>query len=822
TLKAKGTIVVVYEGQTLVFDVIYSNETVYVAYENIKLKISQSTIMELMADKLSAAPAVEIEEIIDLVQELVKELTITENTLGLCLNLGVVLAGMNEATIVLTNTKEGFDITSDLYELSVSLDVTKEEKIEVEDGEYSSIEGYLDLVEYILSIINKESLNIELCGTYYLEDMPVTFNGNIELMYNPSTSQYDVFMLLTIVVSEITAQVKLTYVEDKLYIELYDTVIEISASEFDEVISAVCEKFNVSIEQSNDALPLDSIVSLTKVITIFDSSIEFNLSQYVSLFTRLVLSYNKIENGYEFTINQNNLLDITLSVSTISYEEITIPNATLYKEDLMVLLDNISYVLELVKGNAIHLDMNDALMQLTINEKEESISINGFVDLLWNVEGIQAAGSFLVDGAGILAEIGIVVIDNTIYLTISNQTFSLKLNEINDFIAEALEILSPMVSMDMPSMDSTSFALDLKDLGFMLTSGSVEASLEALIGKACTLLVAFDLVEEGMNTQVNISYDDLVQFEAPILISSSEIKEIKAPSKVIDKDELLEILAYVVNAYELSLKDEFNLSISTLINTNGEVVANISGNVYIKLLENQEFDAHLDLIVHEYSNGNEVAWHQLDLQVISLTTMNTLDPSVGVAMMYAIYGNNPNDLDAVIKVKSTYTGIEDLIASVMQLMNLDIPALSGETTSSSMDIRSLIDYLEVTENSLSIGIEANALFAAMQDERQIVHITFAKNLESKLESVLIDNLFVTYTNTANYMKLDSLQVALQDREVSFVIPSADELSKYYDISEISNLFEALYYNALEKNYEISGTVTLTALSVVNVNMPVLF
>ncbi|MDE7095172.1 MAG: hypothetical protein K2O23_01680, partial [Anaeroplasmataceae bacterium] len=283
------------------------------------------------------------------------------------------------------------------------------------------------------------------------------------------------------------------------------------------------------------------------------------------------------------------------------------------------------------------------------------------------------------------------------------------------------------------------------------------------------------------------------------------------------------ILTYVVEAYELSLMDEFNFAISTLINTNGEVVANISGNVYIKLLENQEFDAHLDLIVHEYADGKEVAWHQLDLQVISLTTMNTLDPSVGVAMLYGIYGNNPNDLDAVVRVKSTYTGIEDLIASIMQLMNLDIPALTGETTSSGMvDIRSLIDYLEVTGNSLSVGIEANALFAAMQDERQIIQITLSKNQDSKLEGVLIDNLFVSYTNTSSYMKLDSLQVALQDREVNFVIPTADELSKYYDISEISNLFEALYYNALEKNYEISGTVTLTALSIVNVNMPVLF
>ncbi|MDE7106041.1 MAG: leucine-rich repeat domain-containing protein [Anaeroplasmataceae bacterium] len=821
-IRAKGRITVIYEGHSITLDIVYSNETIYVGYENIKVKISEATIKEFVSGKLPSKKELKVEEILGKVDEVLKGLTIREDKISVVLNLGAILEGMNEAHIELKDTEAGFDITTDLYDFSLSVDVNQEDSVEVEDSEYTKVEGYIDLVEYFMSILCKESLGIHIDGTYYLEGMPVEFNGMLELMYNTTTLRYDISINLTLEVSDILAQMKVYFVDNTLYIEFYENVIEISASELDEVIAVLCEKFNLPLDNASTELPIDQILELTKSIYFFENSMEFDFSSYIAVLTKLVFVYTKIDDGYEFVVKQNDLFDVAFTLGTIPYEKIVTPKASLYKEDLYILLDDISYILELVQGNAIQIEIPDALIKITMNGQEESIKVNGTVDVLWSEEGYQISGSLLLDGMGILAQIGIIVLNDTIYITVSNQTFCFKLNEIQDFISEALEILSPMLNIAMPSMEASSFSLDMKDLGLLLTSRSIEASLEAIVGNACAFLVSFSLVENGMITQISISYDDTVQFESPILISKSDVQQIDVPTYSLDKDAILEILTYAVEAYELSLKDEFNLAISTSIHTNGDVVANISGNVYIKLLENQEFDAHLDLIVYEYNQGNEVAWHQLDLQIISLTTMNTLDPSVGTAMMYGIYGNNPNDLNAVVKVKSTYKGIEDLIASIMQLMNLDIPALSGETTTSRMDIRSLIDYLEVADHSLSIGIEANNLFAAMQDERQIIHITLSKDTESKLEGILVDNLYVSYTNTAQYMKLDSLQVNLQNKEVNFTIPSADELASYYDISEISNLFEALYYNALEKNYEISGTVTLTALSIVNVNMPVLF
>ncbi|MDE6656648.1 MAG: hypothetical protein K2J85_06635, partial [Anaeroplasmataceae bacterium] len=760
-------------------------------------------------DKLPATE-LDVEGLLTQVTEVIKKITIAEDKMSILLNLGALVEGLGEALVEFTNTAVGFDITTSLYDLKICLDVTKTEEIIVEDELYSNIAGYIDLVEYILSLINKESLSITLEGTYYMDDMPVIFSGHMDLMYDINTSLYSASLDLAVLIADIQIELNVTFVEDKIYIVLYDTVIELNVNELEEVFSVLCEKFDISMNTSELDVSLSTLTELIQGVFLYENSVELDLSQYISVLTKLVLSYEKLDSGYQLSLSAEDVFDATISIDTVSYKEIIAPTASLTKDDLYVLLDNVSYLIEVIGGKAIHFDISDTVLNLKINNDHQEIKVTGYVDVLWNADGYQLAGHITADGFGILVDLDLLVVNDTIYLTISNQTICLKLTEINDFISSALEILSPMIDVSLPSMTELDFNLDVQDLGLLFTANSITMSLEALVGKACEFAITFGLVENGMAANVNVSYDQMVELNAPILISKSEVNEIIIPEAVLTKDDILELLTYVVEGVELASQDEFNLAIHTSINTNGDVVATIDGNVYIKLLDNQEFDARLSLIVHEYKDNSQVGWHQLDVQVISLTTMNTLDPSVDMAMLYAIYGNNPDDLNAVIKVKSTYTGIEDLIQTIQQLMNLDIPSLSSVSETSSMDIRSLIDYIHVEKNSLSLGIEANFLFASMLDERQVMHITLAKNQESKLTGILAENIYVSYTNTMKYTKLDTLELTLEDGQMGFDVPSVEALQEYYDVSEISNLFEALYHNALERTFSISGNIVLKA------------
>ena len=54
--------------------------------------------------------------------------------------------------------------------------------------------------------------------------------------------------------------------------------------------------------------------------------------------------------------------------------------------------------------------------------------------------------------------------------------------------------------------------------------------------------------------------------------------------------------------------------------------------------------------------------------------------------------------------------------------------------------------------------------------------------------------------------------------ISFSAPSS--LDGYIDISNMSNIFESLYNNALEKQFEISGNVSLKAIGINAVTIPV--
>ncbi|MCM1130366.1 MAG: leucine-rich repeat domain-containing protein [Roseburia sp.] len=817
TLKAKGKVQVIYEGQSLILDLIYTNETVYVAYENIKVKISEATIKELLQDKLPVLPESKPEEILTKVLEVVKELCITEDTISVLLNLGVFLEGMSETEIVLTDTLVGFDITTSLYELSLSLDVTNKEEIEVNDSEYSFVEGYIDLVEYIMSIINKESLGVELNGSFIVGSTTILYVGNIELLYNVETSAYDINALLSLSVFDITFDVLLMYKNHKIYIGFYDTIIEIHDSNIMEVVELICEKLNLDFPTFID-FTFEDLLDLCKNIQLTNNTIELNLSKYFSIFSKLKLSFTKEEFGYSLNLNQENVLNLNASVQKVEYKEINVPTSTMFKEDLSSLLDSIGCIVELASNKSLHIEMEDATTNVLINNKPLILTICASVDVLWDSD-VKALCHLCLTGLGVTVQFDVSFINNTIYITISNQTIALRTDEIGDFIEEVIAILSPIVQLENPNIPSFT-AIDLKDLALKITASSLEADMSKFIGKLCPILFTFYCIENKIEGLVNVSYDEKIDLSAPILISSSFVSSIPTPSVDLDKDDLLTLLSYGVDVYNLTLEKEFDLSLHTQVNTNGDVVATIDGDVYIKLLENQEFDARLKLIVYEFKDGKQIAWHQLDLEIISLTTLQSLSNDFDCAMMFATYGNNPDDLGAVVKVRSTYQGIENLIASIMKLLNLNIPFLNQSQDKKIKDLSKLFDEITVSPSQVSFVIPAELLFATMKDEAQAISITLNRNSVKKLAAIDIANLYVSYTNSRKYMKLDTLNISLLESSLGLIIPT--DYASYYEISNIANLFEAFYHNALEKSFEVSGTVTLTALSIININVPVLF
>ena len=219
--------------------------------------------------------------------------------------------------------------------------------------------------------------------------------------------------------------------------------------------------------------------------------------------------------------------------------------------------------------------------------------------------------------------------------------------------------------------------INLDDLGLIISSNSIIVSLEEILNEAFDLAISFGLaynneVAESMDLIINGNYNNEVVFDAEISISESPLEQIITPSEYLDESDILTLLDFVVEAYELKDMREFELDLDLSIYTNGELYMDITGSLYLNIIDSREIDLRVKAYIDEYKNGSKTAWHQVDLNVISLTTLLTMDPSATDGMLYGYYGNNENDKNAVIKIMSNYGGITNLLQSVIKLLNIKL------------------------------------------------------------------------------------------------------------------------------------------------------
>ncbi|MDE5715753.1 MAG: leucine-rich repeat domain-containing protein [Anaeroplasmataceae bacterium] len=821
-VKAEANLIITYEKEKIKVNIKYLQNTIYISYKNINIKASIEELQGLIGPYLSASKEMDItiEKMINIIQGF----NINSTGIELRLNLEEILQGIGETIVQFSKTEVGFDVDMNLYDLHMSIDTTKEKDIEVEESKYSSIKGYSKVIEYIMSLVNKESIRMDFEGTYEYNQVRIQVIGSIDFVLNTITKQYDIISYLSIVGNGITIHLEIRVVNQKIFITLYDNIICLNINEFSNFINEVLLKFDMqpSLPNLKDNA-VSQIISILNSLWIKENGIEVDLSTLISSMSMLVIEYVLNENSLCIGAAVENLkLNISIGKSSVTMVEEQTP--TLEKEDLLSIIEQVAYIVQLYQTGAVHIELGSSLIEVQLKDKKETILLAGNVDILFDTNTFLMQGNLVVDGFGVNSDVEFILSKDKIYITISNQTIVLAWNEIDQLINEALEILNPILNQNTLSIPEFNIGeFDFGDLNLVLNSNSLQLSLESLIGKLCNIGLCFHLTQtednviKGLELIVNGNYDN-ISLHMPVTITNSFVDIIRIPTvNLITRQDLLEILKYAVELYHVAMQKEFNLEINTSLSKNGEQIAVIEGMLSIRILDNNEFDARLKAIIREYKLGEAVAWHQLDVNVISLTTMNLLDSSIGHAMMYATYGNNESDQNAVIKISSTYTGIVDLIESIVNLMNINVPALT-DLEKTNVNLSNILEYLYVSKTSLSVGVNLKDLYQAMQDENQILHFELNRDLEGNLSNINASNVYLSYTNENQFMTLDQVSIEFKDTGLNVEIPSDKE--SYYDLSHISNLFEALYNNALEKNFEITGTVTLTAMSIVNINVPI--
>ena len=790
-IKAKGKLHIQYENESFDMDITYVNSILYISYKNLKLKMDSNRIMEYLP-KLEL-PSMGIDEILSYL----KEIRIEDSQLK-------VIVGKEETIeIIIADTIHGFDIKLDSYEATMQVNVEEEQEIQVEDSAYTNVGGYLDIIDYIMKDLSQTSFGIELNASIELEGKPLAITGKVDCLYNGIS--HDIVATLHLQYATVSLDIEVSFIQNRVYLKLYDNVIELTVADLDDLIQYVLGKLNISINLSNSVLPF--INNLLEGCQMTEHSLVLNLSHICSQLSQVKLETSLTE-VLHLNLKQENLFEVSLLETIVSNPTLPEYTPTLSKDEIYSIMDDVFYLLDIVASKAVHIELNAGKILVGINE----VDCSGYVDILIKDSKVEISGHFTIHGVGILVDIDFVYLKNTLYLTIANQTFCLKLDQLDEFMEQAKQILEPMLSLDI-TLPKVDLNMNLEILNLFLSANQLEADFTELLGKVCKMSIVYGLSLDAFDFELNGSYDE-ISFELPMVISKSNLVAISVPTGYLTMEEVLEVLRFIVDGYNLTNQKEFNIQLALSLYANGSLFADIEGDLYLKLFEDNTFDARLKAMVQQYENGLSTHWHQLDLQVISLQTLQALNAGENGAMIYALYGNNPVDTSAVVKIKSTYSGIESLIETITKLMNIQLPAFDLESASE-FDIRNLFNLITVKEDQLCIQIHTNAIFEEIQHE--VMEFTLTRQ-NGTISNVEAKNIYLSYTNSKKHFKLDTLSLSLVPHKLDVYIPN--DLDSYYDISNISNLFEAFYNNALEKNFEISGTVTLTALNIININMPI--
>ena len=790
-IKAKGKLHIQYENESFDMDITYVNSILYISYKNLKLKMDSNRIMEYLP-KLEL-PSMGIDEILSYL----KEIRIEDSQLK-------VIVGKEETIeIIIADTIHGFDIKVDSYEATMQVNVEEEQEIQVEDSAYTNVGGYLDIIDYIMKDLSQTSFGIELNASIELEGKPLAITGKVDCLYNGIS--HDIVATLHLQYATVSLYIEVSFIQNRVYLKLYDNVIELTVADLDDLIQYVLGKLNISINLSNSVLPF--INNLLEGCQMTEHSLVLNLSHICSQLSQVKLETSLTE-VLHLNLKQENLFEVSLLETVVSNPTLPEYTPTLSKDEIYSIMDDVFYLLDIIASKAVHIELNAGKIIVGTNE----VDCFGYVDILIRDSKVEISGHFTIHGVGILADIDFVYLKNTLYLTIANQTFCLKLDQLDEFMEQAKQILEPMLSLDI-TLPKVDLNMNLEILNLFLSANQLEADFTELLGKVCKMSIVYGLSLDAFDFELNGSYDE-ISFELPMVISKSNLVAISVPTGYLTMEEVLEVLRFIVDGYNLTNQKEFNIQLAMSLYANGSLFADIEGDLYLKLFEDNTFDARLKATVQQCENGLSTHWHQLDLQVISLQTLQALNAGENGAMIYALYGNNPVDTSAVVKIKSTYSGIESLIETITKLMNIQLPAFDLESASE-FDIRNLFNLITVKEDQLCIQIHTNAIFEEIQHE--VMEFTLTRQ-NGTISNVEAKNIYLSYTNSKKHFKLDTLSLSLVPHKLDVYIPN--DLDSYYDISNISNLFEAFYNNALEKNFEISGTVTLTALNIININMPI--
>ena len=352
-----------YKNQSYVANIIYIEDTFYLSFYNVKLKISKDDVFKLI-NKFSDGSSTDILDTLLSIdfEKLFEEITIEEDLLSIKADLSAVMDSLGELAIALKKNMESISIDAIYFDTVLNLNVfeTVEEVSIPNEEEYYNL-GYLDsILEDILAITKEKHLAIKMAFSY--NELTCTILGNLDF-----NEELKANMAIDFDYKNKNIHIDLYYLEDILYFDLEDIHLKISKDDLVNIIGLFMES-DLSILDSLLQMDLDKLIEGLR-ITEEEFELDLNISEILDSLSKIQITLKDSLGSIDGVISIKDLMDISIMVND-SYNGFELPE--IEYQDLGEFYEFFVFIKDLMEHESIVMDLNF---------KHEDLSVLGEINL---------------------------------------------------------------------------------------------------------------------------------------------------------------------------------------------------------------------------------------------------------------------------------------------------------------------------------------------------------------------------------------------------------------------------------------------------------
>lgn len=605
--------------------------------------------------------------------------------------------------------------------------------------EYEFINDALFVLNGIEDIIKSEQANLDINFSY--ED--ISINGKAIYIYDDNLLHFTG----TVIYDDVNISIDLIYYNNYIYIQSNDLKFKFDLDTFINKIDEVFALDEFDINSLFSMLPSDSLDIEISSLDISNNNINILLNDEYDI----TLESNN--GNLIFKLNDYLTLDIYGSNKDIVEIEEDYYDITSFSDLISFYVDNLGS--EIYK---ISLDTN-----ILINE--ESLPLCGALYFDNNFENIKFDGS--INGE----TLSILYTNEFLYLTIFNNSFKIRIDELNSFISK---------------FSNTNISIDVTSISNLLNDISVD-----------------DFIFSYENDNINLSFnsieiaDILSLSEMNIVISKCDTDITLIPSDI-EYQDLNNILDLVSDIYDIVDTKKIELNLDTSITYNEYELA-VRGNVSLDYTTDLLAKADLTLT---YDDNDIDLLVYYDSKYVYLIC-NNINVKVTIEELLSLIGS--------VEDNSSDFTISKYLPKVLDILNTLTLTSSENKLDITLSLASIISELDnisldITSSTGSINLNIGSInYSDIKIEN--TNIILTESNES-IEIPTDTSNYITYDDINKVIDLVNDVTTLLDNKIALKIETSLSVSDL----DISATIDAIFdYNSLSA----SGTIKLEVFSTIH-------